>query len=332
MIFKHDGELSLVDIQDYIKQHQTSVLPTLVKLKDYYDGNHDILKREYEDYKPDARLVNNHASYICDISSAYFMGNPVTYSGGEEKEVEVVDAILRYNDEADINAQHALNMSIYGVSYEVHYIDKESMVDERFCVVSPQEMFIIYDYSLDPTPLAGIRYYTLTDNTTLYVEVYGVRDVSIYKGTIDGLELIDSTEHYFGDVPVVEFLNNEDKHGDFVKVISLIDAYNAMESDTLNDFTYFADAYLFLSGAEIDTESAIAMRENRIINIEDGNAKAEFLVKNINSEALEAFKNRIVNDIHKLSYIPNLTDESFAGNLSGVAIRYIIRALENLAN
>jgi len=330
-LIKHDGELSITDIQGYISQHQTSTLPTLRKLKAYYDGKHDILNRTYDTYKPDARLVNNHASYICDISSAYFMGSPVTYSG-EEKEMEVVDTIFRYNDEADTNAQHALNMAIYGVSYEVLYIDKESMIDTRFCVVSPEEIFVIYDYSLDPQPIAAVRYYTLEYNNSLYVEVYGKADISTYKGGTEGLMLTDSTEHFFGDVPVIEYVNNQDRHGDFTKVLSLIDAYNNMESDTLNDFAYFSDAYLFLSGAEIDTETALQMRENRIINIDDASAKAEFLVKNINSEALEAYKSRIINDIHKLSYIPNLTDEAFAGNLSGVAIKYKILALENLAN
>jgi len=55
-------------------------------------------------------------------------------------------------------------------------------------------------------------------------------------------------------VPIAIFENNEDQMGDFEKVIDLIDAYDKMESDSLNDFEYFVDAYLALYGFTAEAE------------------------------------------------------------------------------
>ena len=40
----------------------------------------------------------------------------------------------------------------------------------------------------------------------------------------------------------------------------------------------------------------------------------------------------MVEDIHKFAQIPNLTDESFAGNVSGEAMKYKLMGLENIVS
>jgi len=328
--YRHDGELDMAAISHFIHEHQMNDAPRYTMLKDYFLGEHAILRRAYEPFKPDARQVHNFANYITNQATSYFMGTPISYTAEDDKALEMVKNILDFNDEADMNATHAENMSIYGVSYELLYVDKTSQVDTRFAVVSPEEMIVVYDYALEPNIIAAIRYFEDTIGT-LHVEYYDAKSFNVYEGSINGLALIESTEHFFKDVPVTVFVNNNNKQGDYEQVLTLIDEYNLLNSDTANDFQYFSDAYLFLSGATIDNADALNMKENRIINIDSEGAKAEWLVKNIQDGALENFKNRIVNDIHKFSAVPNLTDESFAGNLSGVAIKYKLLGLENLA-
>ena len=55
------------------------------------------------------------------------------------------------------------------------------------------------------------------------------------------------------------------------------------------------------------------------------------LPKNVNDAANENYKNRLYKDIFFLSQVPALTDESFSGNLSGIAIKYKMTGLEELA-
>jgi len=44
----------------------------------------------------------------------------------------------------------------------------------------------------------------------------------------------------------------------------------------------------------------------------------------------EILKDAIKSDIHKFSHVPDLTDENFAGNSSGVAMKYKLLGLEQL--
>lgn len=323
---------SLEDINDNfianaIDDYKASELPRLISLKKMFLGQHEILNRAYEAYKPQARLVHNFPAFITYQSTGYFLGTPVSYENLDE--APEIAQILQYNDESDTNARHGENASIYGVSYELIYVDRNSAIDTRFSVISPEEMFVVYDYNIEPNPIAAIRFYKDADDTE-QVEVYTDATVTYYKALASSLQYEDSIKHFFKDVPVVIFTNNENMIGDFENVITLIEEYNLLNSDTANDFAYFSDAYLFLSGAEIDTDTAVKMKEQRIINFPDEGASAQWLVKNIQDSALENYKNRLVDDIHKFSAVPNLTDENFSANLSGVAIRYKLLGLENM--
>ena len=61
---------------------------------------------------------------------------------------------------------------------------------------------------------------------------------------------------------------------------------------------------------------------------DDGDAK--WLIKEINDAWVENYKDRVRRDIHKFSYTPDMQDESFGNNLSGVSIRYKILAMEQI--
>ena len=58
---------------------------------------------------------------------------------------------------------------------------------------------------------------------------------------------------------------------------------------------------------------------------------AQWLIKSSDGGSAENIKTRIDRDIHRFSGVPDMTDESFAGNASGVAIRYKLLAFENVA-
>ena len=143
------------------------------------------------------------------------------------------------------------------------------------------------------------------------------------------MTLVRETRHYFGEVPVVEYIANTERMGDFETIISLVDAYNLAVSDSVNDINYFNDAYLLLKNLiGTEPEEIEEMKNNRaMLTDEEGDAK--WLVKQVNDKHIENIKERLVADIHKFSMTPNLQDEKFASNLSGVAISYKLIGLEN---
>jgi SPP1 family phage portal protein len=232
--------------------------------------------------KPNNKIANAYASYITDTLTGYFIGEPITYTSIDDKLLQELTMIFEYNDEADENAELAKTASIYGVAYEMLYFNKEDKMI-RFNTLSPLETIPIFDKTIEKKLLAVIRYYddydVVEDKTYTIIEVIDdayVRRYRWYSST--DLVLLDEYPHYFSMVPVAIFKNNEEETGDFENVISLIDAYDKMESDSLNDFEYFVDAYLALYGLTAEEEDVARMKENRVLLMDEG-TKAEWLIK-----------------------------------------------------
>lgn len=281
--------------------------------------------------KPNNKIANSYASYITDTLTGYFMGEPVTYNSSDSKLLEDIRMIFEYNDEADENVELAKNMSIYGVAYELIY-----MVDQeiRFKVLDTKQCIPIYDDTIEKNLIAFIRYYNdydiTTDKTNVIVEVITHDEVYRYitNNELTSFRLFDSYVHYFSNVPIAIYKNNEQEQGDFEMVISLIDAYDKLESDSLNDFEYFVDCYLALYGYTADKEDIQLMKENRML-LMDTDTRAEWLTKNVDDTYIENMKTRIDADIHKFAKCPNMADKEFASNASGVAIQFKLLGTEN---
>ena len=322
-------------IKKLINKHQFNDVPKFNKMDDYYHARNKILGRVMNDSsKPNNKVSHPYASYITDTLTGYFMGEGVTYSALDANAaLDELQMVLEYNDSQDEDIELAKDMSIFGLGVELMYIDKEGST--RMRRIDPREMVLVYDDSLEEELLYGIRYYKcediLTEQEYYMIEVYSASDVVIYKSDvlINSLEVVDTAQHYFNLVPVSVYFNNEEEIGDFEPVISLIDAYDQMESDSLNDFEYFVDAYLCLQGLVADNDDVAAMKENRILLL-DSDSDAKWLIKDTNDTNIENVKTRLDADIHKFSKVPDMTDKAFGGNASGVAIKYKTLPMENI--
>lgn len=283
--------------------------------------------------KPNNKIANAYASYITDTLVGYFIGEPITYTSNDSVLLQDLNMMFEYNDEADENAELAKNASIYGVAYEMLYLSEEDKMI-RFKTLSPKEVIPVFDKTIEQNLLAVIRYYDdydyAEDKTFTIVEVIDNAKVRRLKWD-NSFTLLEEYQHYFAMVPVAIFKNNEEETGDFEQVISLIDAYDKMESDSLNDFEYFVDAYLALYGYNADNEDVARMKENRVLLMDEGTS-AEWLIKQTSDTYVENMKNRLDKDIHKFAKCPNMSDQEFASNASGVAIKFKLLGTENLVS
>lgn len=325
-------ELTDKVIKRLVENHRSQEFPRLKKLEDYYNANNEINRRLMKDpSKPNNKIANAYASYITDTLTGYFIGEPISYTSADGTLLQDLTMIFEYNDEADENAELAKNASIYGVAYEMLYLSEEDNMI-RFKALDPKTVIPIFDKTVEENLIAVIRYYddydVVADKTFTIIEVIDNTYVRRYK-LDNSLSLLDEYQHYFSLVPVAIFKNNEEQTGDFENVISLIDAYDKMESDSLNDFEYFVDAYLALYGFTADAEDVAQMKENRVLLMDEGTS-AEWLIKQTSDVYVENMKNRLDNDIHKFAKCPNMSDENFASNASGVAIKFKLLGTENL--
>ena len=320
-------------IFDLYQKHQTEA-SRIRKMKRYYKNQNDIMNREYEDpNKPANKLANNYAAYITNSYTGYFMGNPVTYKSENQDLLDRLNDTFMYNDEADQNTSLAFEQSICGYAYEIVYMDEDAQV--RFKTVPSEEMVVVYDNSLEERIQFAFRYYNVYDldnDNKKELVLYTKDSIKTYDFTDDELTLKEEEQHFFQQVPVADYENNNNRIGDFENVITLIDAYDKANSDTANDFEYFTNALLVVSGVVMADDEAgpLDFKNNRVLNFADTTSKAEYLLKDINDTALENYKNRLNADIHKFSNVVDMTDENFSGNLSGIALKYKFSGMENV--
>lgn len=321
-------------VRELVIKFRGEDLPRLKKLKDYYMNKTAILRRPCVDpSKPNNKIVHPFAQYITDTLVGYFVGEPVTYTSNEE--IANLKMIFEYNDEQDENTTIAKNCSIYGKAYELVYIDNSGNV--RFVALDPREVIPVYGSTLDNELIGAVRFYMNRDLVfgvdEMIVEVYTDKEIIRYKtgDAVADLHFLDRKQHGFNSVPIVEYRNNDDCYGDFEGVMTLIDAYDALVSDDLNDFEYFVDAYLALYGYTAEPEDIAKMKQQRVL-LMDNDSKAEWLVKKGDSQGVETTKERLERDIHKFSKTPNNNDKNFGGNTSGVAMKYKLLGTENIAS
>ena len=339
LTYLQDGSINLKVIAKSIAEH-IKLIPRLEKLQKYYLGEHDILSRQKSNtYCANNKAVFNHAKNIVDSVLGYVFGQPISYEGLEEVMADHFTLI----DEDSHNIELAKQMSIFGKAYELIYMDDEfGTLMPHLAVLSPLNTFIVYDNTVKAKPLFACTYtanedidgtitnYTVLVYTDTHILTFITKNIEDAK-----LQLIAEEQHMFDMIPILELSNNREQQGDFEPILGLIDLYNILMNDRVNDKEQLADSLLVISNLSLgDTEQEVSdtvqfIKDNRILELDDG-GQAQYLTKSFNETEIEVLKKAIIQDIHKLSHIPNMADENFVGNSSGIAMKYKLLGFENL--
>lgn len=307
------------------------------RLFNYYMGKHDIVERYKDDRLKNNKVMVNHAKYITDTNVGYLLGNPVDYQVADNDALDIQPILDAYKKQTinDLDTEIAKDVSIYGIQYEYVYANEDA--EPRSCELDNRNTIIVYDDTVEHKKLFGINYRAIYEGETFkyYEIIYADEKVKrLYKSTDKTLSQMEKEEpHAFGDVPFIEYKNNPEFIGDFEEVISLIDAYNLLQSDRVNDKEQLVDAILCLYGMDFDEDQAEMLKDSRMLANIPADGKVEYLVKTLNENEVDVLRQNIENDIHKISMVPNMSDVNFIGNSSGVAIRYKLLAFEqNIKN
>ena len=321
-------EFSTKLIQELISEHK-EYIEAYKELKDFYTGNHAILKQKAKDkYKPDNRLVVNFAKYIVDTFNGYFIGNPVSMFHEDKTVNDYLAYIDGYNDQSDNNAELSKICSIYGHGFELVFNDENSEIGITY--MTPIDGFVIYDNTIQNKPLFACHYGLNDDDEE--VGYFYTKDAVYQFATVSGAyTIVEETPNVFGDIPMIEYLENEERQSIFENVKTLINAFNKALSEKANDVEYYADAYLKVLGAEIDEKTLQTLRDTRIINVSgDDTLTVEFMTKPSADGTQENLLERLQKLIFEISMVANISDENF-GNSSGISLRYKLQSMDNLA-
>ena len=365
-------KLTPARIMQFIRHHHDYQRPRLQMLDDYYQGfNTNILKpdnRRTDTEKADHRAVHSFGKYIADFQTSFSVGNAINVKHDEDKKL---DKIEDANDFDSLNSDLFLDTTRYGRAYEYIYrgnddIEHSVLFDplETFVIysleVDPQPVMAVRYHLIE---VVG------DDNKAVLqyrIETWTADRYTLYKPTyLDSSMTIEQQKAIFA-FPVVEYTNNRFKIGDFENVIPLIDLYDAAQSDTANYMSDLNDAMLVVKG-DIDTllqgsnlmggidptdeyaakklaqdkmDMLKEMKNANMLLLKSGvdisgkqtTVDANYIHKEYDVNGTESYKSRLAHDIHKFSHTPDLTDENFAGNSSGVAMKYKVLGTIELAS
>lgn len=327
-----DTELTEDLLQKIINKFTLNYLPKLETWQKYYEGKHAILDKSYSDESKQCNhIITNFCKIIADTYSGYICGKPVSYVSNDD--IRDVQDIINYNDSAAEDMSFCLNALIFGVAYELQWLDKYSQT--RYSQISPLNAFVIYDNTLDSELLYFVRWYKVDnfdESDLMHLEVYSAGTKKVYEmnGLGGSIKLISEEPHYFQDVPVSVFYLSDNEQNIFNCIISLQDAYNELQSSEIDDFQAWVDAYLTLTGADMEPEDVKEMKENRVLILPEG-ASAAWLVKNANDTQIVNMLKNIKENIFKISAAPDMADEAFLAQ-SGTALAYKLVGFENVAS
>ncbi|WP_205272302.1 phage portal protein [Lactococcus taiwanensis] len=323
-----------------INQHQSDFW-RLEKLSDYYDGKQDILKRTKDNSAaPNNKVVVNHAKYVTDMNVGFMVGNPVAYTSSDD-----IQAILDAYTKVDIvshDTELEKDLSVFGIGYELIYMNKDPLTGKVFAdikCIDPRGIFLVTDDTIDANPLFAVHYqpvYNLQGAVEYYlVKYYNDNRVLTYKAASIGFgdyQLLKAVPHYFKAVPVIEYRNNEERQGDFEQAISLIDAYNLLQSDRINDKEAFVDAILFIRGFTLEAGDGAILASEKLLQASapPNEVDASYLTKQMDENSVAVLRDALLEDIHKVTYVPNMNDKNFSGNVSGEAMKYKLFGLLQL--
>ena len=325
-------ELTKTKIQKIIQLWRGKQLVQLQKYKDYYDGKQAIQDKYIDDEtKPCNKITVNQCYRVVQSYSGYLSGVPISYNSDED--ISDILQILKYNDYHKEDNQLLRDALIYGIAYELNYLDEEAQ--QRFTILKPTEVIPIYKNDLERGLIAVIRIYSANDVDNInkyFLDIYTDTDIQHYETDMSysTMKLLSIDRHYFGMVPIVDFQLNPDRTSIFAQIMDLQDAYNKLLSANVDDYEAFVDSYMYLKGLTADEDALKQMKVNRILLL-DEDSDAGYITKQDNTDGVKNLLDKIEDRIQRIAQAPDFNDQSF-GNASGISIKYKLLGMENICS
>ncbi len=324
MIFQTESQtIGAEELLRHVEAFLSEEQPRRQSLIRYYQGRQGVRKGPIAQGRPNNQLVSNYARYITEVHTSYFLGQPPTLTFERRRTQERAGRALAEASFHPLLYAAARDMSICGEGYLLTYLTPKG---PRLARLDPLETFMLTS-GVRQEPAAAVRV-SRARPASIQGELYlpGERlpwEINRKKLTFGAAEKLP-----FSGLTVTRFCNNLDRTGDFEPVCSLLDAYNLLLSGAMDDMQSVANAFLALYGMMGTTQRDIEQANRSRVLCLSENGKAEFVVKNLSPEAIQLLKDTIKRDLLSITMTPDLQDEAFAGNISGVALEYKLWGIE----
>ena len=238
-----------------------------------------------------------------------------------------VDAVEEFNESDITTSELYSEVLTQGKAFELVYFDPEQSDFAQYAKLPTRETVVGYSKDIKPKIVAGFWF---KDAKT--VEVYEAKKTTTWTkaGSSEDWTAGDEVDNPFAEVPVVEYIGNNKRMSLFQAEKGIIDAYDKLLSSSVNEVDRF-NALIALFPGKVTPEFIAALKNLKAIDdLGKYDTWPQYLEKSLEkiNEYYNNLADRLERLFHKSVKIPDMSDENFAGNASGVAIAFKLIGLE----
>ena len=343
MIFtNHDviTDHNVVDVLNHALKIHRENKQEIEYLMDYYRGEQSILHRQKQ-VRPDVnnQVVINYAQQTTRDIVGYTYGKPITYTQRKAEKREAIRLLNDFVETADkgtSDQEIATSCSICGVGYRGVFpdINDDNLDDVSFNLITldSSHTFVVYSTQITHTPVLACHYYSkmVGDRTSIVYEVYTANTYYRFETANDvfnlnASDLKEIAPHILGQVPIVEYTNNQWRIGHWEMAISLLDAINLLGSDSVNDVEQFVNSILVATNAEFDEEAINSIKQHKMVSLVAPQPNMTVDLKYISSQldmaGTEILRQYLEDAYRTVVGIPDRKTKSSGGGDTGDAVK-----------
>lgn len=320
---------------EYDAVDETNVLDALQKIKSYHNSNRldiEYLERYLKGDQPILHRIKrirgditnntviNNALTIYKFWSGYSLSEPIIYISRNNKR-GVSSAVQRLNEYMYLADKELTDKQLFndfytcGVAYRFVYPneDYESKGDISplyTCTMDPKSTFVVYRHSprREKRP-AFAGSYVLLDGKTVYDIFTATQHIVIENDKIVSVEA-----NALGEIPIIEYLNDELRMGVFEPVLTIMDSMNELESNRVEAVGQNVQHLTWLNNVNMEDEELKKLNESQnafvFTKSVDGQAPAD--IKTITIDLMQAdqqvLSNNLARDMTLITGMPSIGD------------------------
>lgn len=285
-----------------------------IYLENYARGIQPILGRVKKvNAEINNKIVVNIANQIVAFKSAEFAGEPIQYISrgtGEDvpgKVAQLNDMMLSEGKQPK-DLQLAHSMFINGVGYRLVIHDrkpgKSDLFDEapfEIHIPETRNTFVVRSNDVAKRVVMGVTFVFLDDSQSKVRYTVYTNDAAY---TIDGSlaranEIVNTTVHRFGIVPLIEYPCNPNYMGAFEVVLPLLDAINTTQSNRLDGIEQFIQAIMVFEGVDITREQFLELKDLGALKLPPSSDGRSSRVYYLNEQLDQTQTQTLVDDMYQ---------------------------------
>lgn len=324
---------------EYDRVDETNVLDALAKIKPYHASNRmdiEYLERYLRGDQPilyrtkqirgdiTNNTVINNALKIYKFWTTYPLAEPIVYvtrndKSGASSAVQKLNEYMFLAGKTRTDRQLWSDFTTCGVAYRFvypnsEYEPKSDQAPFWTCAMDPKSTFVVYRKSArkDNRPVFAGSCVKVNDKTVydiftrnLHIEIEEDKIKAVYNNPL-------------GEIPIIEYLNDELRMGAFEPVLTIMDSMNELESNRVEAVGQNVQHLTWLNNVNMDDEELDKLNKNQnafvFTKSVDGQAPAD--IKTITIDLMQADQQVLANDLNReitlITGMPSIGDGNTA--------------------